>query len=321
MRKPKYISSSDNPNYKGWLKLLQRKFRDLESKFIIEGEVLLEDAAKSGGEICELLFSSDIEKLCDAEEYSVEEYISDLVRKLNQNGKTIDKYYILSSELFQKLSQTENGRRVIGIVKKPVFDSFLDDVKVNKEKATEGNRSDEGRTLNKNILVLDRLQDPGNMGTIIRTADAAGFNEIIAIKGTVDAFSPKVVRSAAGSIIRIPITYVDGTDELVDRIRLVWNNEEACEAEKPKKESHESVELSGGTIIATAMNGESNLWETDLSGSVAIIIGNEGAGVSPELIELADKRISIPMQGNIESLNAGVSASLLMYEVFRQQRQ
>ena len=260
---------------------------------------MLKDAAKSGGEISELIFSSDIERDGEEEDYNVEEFISDCVRDLNQHGKFIDKYYILSSELFQKLSQTEHGRKVIGVVEKPNWDN-RDSKKREKEEIHIGQ---------KNILVLDRLQDPGNMGTILRTADASGFSEVIAIKGTVDAYSPKVVRSAAGSIIRIPITYVDGPDEMMERIASIWQSEKSGKSESGKK----------GTIIATQMMGEVNLWDAELSGPVAVIIGNEGSGVSDELNSMADQHISIPMNGTIESLNAGVAAAILMYEVLRQQ--
>ena len=133
-----------------------------------------------------------------------------------------------------------------------------------------------------NILVLDRIQDPGNMGTMIRTAVAAGYGMIIAAKGTVDVYSPKVLRATAGMIFEIPIVYADSTEELADVLRA------------------------SGRKIAV----------TDPAGG-ALVIGNEGNGVSDEVMALADIRVTLPMKGSIESLNAAVSAAILMYEAVR----
>ncbi len=312
----KHITSKDNPKYKTWFKLLEKKYRQREKLFLIEGEVLIKDAIKSGGEIVDVIVSSKEE-----EPTKTFESIGETIRKegnlLPYDDPTM---YMLKGELFDNLTQTDNGRKVIGVFKLPDR-NLLSEIK----KRTEEGRSAEGRgTKSKtklNILILDKIQDPGNMGTLIRTADGAGFSEIIAIKGTVDAFSPKVVRSAAGSIIRVPITYVEGVDELKEMIRSLWQDDRSSDISNDISGELSNDRYSEGIIIATMMNAEENLWDANLSRQVAVIIGNEGAGVSPELMELADVRISIPMQGSIESLNAGVSGALLMYEVFRQQRQ
>ena len=145
-----------------------------------------------------------------------------------------------------------------------------------------------------NILVLDRIQDPGNMGTMIRTAVAAGYGMIIAAKGTVDVYSPKVLRATAGMIFEIPIVYADSTEELADVLRA-----------------------SGRKIAVTDPAGGRPYYEEDLSRNTALVIGNEGNGVSDEVMALADIRVTLPMKGSIESLNAAVSAAILMYEAVR----
>ena len=142
--------------------------------------------------------------------------------------------------------------------------------------------------------MLDRLQDPGNIGTILRTADAAGYGLAVIMKGTVDIFSPKVVRAATGSLFRMPVVFMDSISELVDFSRAA-----------------------GRKLVATCLNAQSYYFDEDLSENIALIIGNEGNGISKELMESSDIRIKIPMHGNIESLNASVAAGILMYESVR----
>ena len=143
-------------------------------------------------------------------------------------------------------------------------------------------------------LILDGIQDPGNMGTLIRTAVAAGYKAIIAMSGTVDIYSPKVLRATAGMIFEIPVIYVTGEDRLRDILRR-----------------------SGRRIAVTAVDGGVPYYEEDLSRGIALIIGNEGSGVSDAMIEMADVKVTLPMRGRIESLNAAVAAAILMYEAVR----
>lgn len=225
---------------------------------MIEGELLIRDGLKSGGVLKSLIISRELE--------NPKEVLSEI------RGDA--EIYVLDQSLFQKLSETETGRFVIGEFKIPNWS--MEDIKGD-------------------ILVLDRLQDPGNMGTLIRTSDAAGFGGIIALKGTVDAFSSKVVRSAAGSIMRMPIVYVEGEEELLKVAK-----------------SH------GYKTVVTTLEKAESYWEADLNEPVALVIGNEGAGVSQSIQEAADIKIKIPMVGEIESLNAGVAGSLAIYETLRQ---
>ena len=146
-------------------------------------------------------------------------------------------------------------------------------------------------------VILDRLQDPGNIGSIVRTAEAAGFGTLIAIKGTGDVYSPKTVRAAAGSLLRVDV--FEGMDS-GEAVRL-------CREQ-------------GMRIIASDLEGAAEYTDADLTGDIAIVIGNEGNGISDEFREAADTLVRIPMEGDIESLNAAAAAGVLMYESMRQRR-
>ena len=148
-----------------------------------------------------------------------------------------------------------------------------------------------------NFIVLDRLQDPGNIGTILRTADAAGYKLAILMKGTADVYAPKVVRAATGSLFRMPVVSMASAKELA-----------------------EFTGAAGKKLTATCLDARRWYYDEDLTHDIALIIGNEGNGISRDLIESSDIQIKIPMQGNIESLNAAVAAGVLMYEAMRGKR-
>jgi TrmH family RNA methyltransferase len=186
--------------------------------------------------------------------------------------------FVVEPKLFSELAQTETSQGIIASVKKPTLslDKFI-------ESKSPGN-----------FVVLDRLQDPGNIGTIIRTADAAGYELVIAMKGTADIFSPKVVRSATGSHFRVPIAFIDNNEQLI-----------------------EFCQKAGKKLTATCLDDSKFYYEEDLKENIALIVGNEGNGIDPSLIEKSDVKIKIPMQGSIESLNAAVAAAIIMYESVR----
>ena len=180
--------------------------------------------------------------------------------------------------MFKNIAQTKTSQGVIAAVRRPVVSP--------EDIVGSGGPG--------NFVVLDRLQDPGNIGTIIRTADAAGYDLVIAVKGTADVFSPKTVRAAAGSLFRIPVLFVDTEEELPRFTRAA-----------------------GKKLTAASPSGSRYYYEEDLSRDIALIVGNEGNGVSRSLMEKADMKIRIPMSGTIESLNASVAAAILMYETVR----
>ena len=144
------------------------------------------------------------------------------------------------------------------------------------------------------IILIDKVQDPGNMGTIIRTAHAVGASSIIITKGTVDIYNDKVLRSSMGSIFYIPII----EDYNLDLVKKLKNQ--------------------GYRLLVSSLQGENNFFEEDLKGKVIIAVGNEGNGVSDEVYNISDVKVKIPMPGNSESLNVAIATSVMMYEKLRQ---
>ncbi|MBR0456529.1 MAG: RNA methyltransferase [Firmicutes bacterium] len=265
----KTIRSKDNPSYKEAVKLLRRKYRDQTGMFLIEGPRPVMDAIRSGESLQTVFLSEEaLEKKPSAA--SAAEELEDLCMK---NGC---RCAVLAEELFSRVSDTEHSQGVLAVACKP------------------GHRKIEDGT---GVIILDRLQDPGNIGTIIRTAEAAGFGTLIAIKGTGDIYAPKTVRAAAGSLLRVN----------------VFEGLETGEAVRLCREQ-------GIRIIASDLEGSVEYTTADLTGDIALVIGNEGSGVSNEIRQAADSKVRIPMEGTIESLNAAVAAGLLMYESVRQRR-
>lgn len=147
------------------------------------------------------------------------------------------------------------------------------------------------------ILIADGLQDPGNLGTMIRTADAAGADGVFTTPGTVDLYNPKVLRASMGSLFHLPVLPVSSVARLLSEVTGV-----------------------GLMVLAADAGAEENLYQFDLRGPVLFAVGNEGAGVSPLLLAHS-RRVAIPMPGRAESLNAAVAASILLFEAVRQRRQ
>lgn len=147
------------------------------------------------------------------------------------------------------------------------------------------------------LLLLENLQDPGNLGTIIRTGEGAGVTGVILSKDTVDIYNPKTIRSTMGSIYRMPFCYTEDLIAVLAGLR-----------EK------------GITTYAAHLQGTRFYDEEDYQKPSAFLIGNEGNGLTKELAEKADCYIKIPMSGSVESLNAAIASAILMYEVYRQRR-
>ena len=262
----KTIRSKDNPSYKEAVKLLRRKYRDQTGMFLIEGPRPVMDAIRSGESLQTVFLSEEsLEKGLSAAE--------ELERLCMKNGC---RCILLAEELFGRISDTEHSQGVLAVACKPEHRKI---------------------EIGSSVIILDRLQDPGNIGTIIRTAEAAGFGTLIAIKGTGDIYAPKTVRAAAGSLLRVNVFEGLESDEA---IRL-------CREQ-------------GIRIVASDLEGSVEYTAADLTGDMALVIGNEGSGVSDEIRQAADSKVRIPMEGTIESLNAAVAAGLLMYESVRQRR-
>ena len=190
----------------------------------------------------------------------------------------------VAANVFKSMCDTVTPQGVLALVK--MQDFTMDDVL--------GVTS--GRTAH--IVILESLQDPGNMGTIIRTAEGAGATGIIMNNTTVDIYSPKVVRSTMGSIFRVPHIQVQDLSFTVRELQDRY----------------------GVSIYAAHLKGYRNYDELDFTGPTAFMIGNEGNGLTDEISQLATSYLKIPMEGQLESLNAAVAASILMYEASRQRR-
>lgn len=251
------ITSKDNKIIKLCQQLSLRKYRDKLGMYLIEGENLVREAVSEGADLQWALVRKGYEGVPPELEA---------------------KSFLVEPRLFDRLAQTDTSQGILAIVKKPVVSQAA-----MIEKGAVGN-----------FVVLDRLQDPGNIGTIIRTADAAGYSLVVVMKGTADVYSPKVVRAAAGSLFRVPVVFINDNEKLVSFIKAA-----------------------GGKLVATCFDTDRYYFEEDLTKNIALIIGNEGNGISEELIESADTKIKIPMAGHIESLNAAVACAILMYEKVR----
>ena len=180
--------------------------------------------------------------------------------------------YHVSERVFASLSETTAPQGIAAVADKVI---------------TPVDRLDTSRPL----AVLDRISDPGNMGTIIRTADAAGFAGVALLPGCVDVFSPKTVRATMGSLFSVPVAMPASLEE-----------------------------LKGYRLIAADLEGANNLYETDLSSPFAIVIGNEAGGISKDILQQCGSRIKIPMLGRSETLKAAVSFAVIAFESVRQRQ-
>ena len=253
------ITSRDNDIIRRISKLsVSASYRRETGEYVCEGDKLLSEALSSGARLSTVLFSED----CSA------------LSKVPACAALGAKMYVVPQKLIGSVSSLKTPQDVVFSCHIPSF-------------APTGNLpSGQG------FIILDRLSDPGNMGTIIRTADAFGIGGLFLSDGCVDPYNPKVVRSAMGSLFRAPL----------------WQ----C----PVSDAVSLLRAQGFRIYTTLLSENSaHLGKTDLSGNIAVAIGNEGTGVSPELSALSDGSLYIPMTGGAESLNAAVAAGLVMWEM------
>lgn len=256
------ITSTSNPQIKRLVQLQKKgKVRNEENVFVVEGMRMFAEVP-----------ADRVEKA----------YISESLynkKKLDLNLQDFP-YEILSDSVFSHVSDTKTPQGILCIVKQEKYD--LNDVLKIK---------------NPHFMVLDNLQDPGNLGTIVRTAEGAGVDAVFMSKDCVDIYNPKTIRSTMGSIYRMPLIYIEDIPKLLDNFRE--NGVKSYAAHLEGKNSYDKENYQSGT---------------------AILIGNEGNGLRDEVTKKADILVRIPMQGKVESLNAAIAASVLMFEVFRQRR-
>ena len=191
----------------------------------------------------------------------------------NRASQRAPKIFQVPRELMEHMSDTKNSQGILAVVRQKKYTELPGDF----------------------FLILDKLQDPGNMGTIFRTAEAAGVDGILMNRDCVDVYSPKVVRATMGAMFRMPFMVSDDLPAEIQRMKS-----------------------EGVQVYAAHLRGTKNHWDFDYRQPTAFMIGNEGNGLQDEIAALADTYLRIPMRGHTESLNAGVAASVLMYEVVRQ---
>lgn len=260
------ITSSSNSIIKEVKSLHRKKDRWMKKSFFVEGVRAVKDCINSNSNIAHLVYSDMLFSIKGGKE---------LFDELSQENY---KLIYISDKLFGEISDTEKPQGILAIV-------HFDFKKLNDIVKEKGNF----------LILLDRVQDPGNMGTIIRTADAFGSNGVIVTEGCVDIFNPKTIRSTMGSIFHIPLLYYGSTNEAIKDLRD-----------------------NGITVITTSLDAKEHCFDVDFKRDFALIIGNEASGVSDEVIDDSDLLIKIPMPGDAESLNAAIASSVIMYEVLRQ---
>lgn len=257
------ISSSQNPLIKTIKQLNLAKYRHQMGKSLIVGQKIISDYLLAGGEV-EILV---------------------LAEKMNQNERCfedrqsqIKQTVIVTDQLARQISPLTNNAEAMAVIRRP---KFALEQEINRAKTEQ-----------KSLLLIDRIQDPGNLGNIIRTAVAVGLGGVLLSAGSVDPWSSKVIRASAGGVFSLPIlTEVDLEQVIVDQQLEVW---------------------------ATSLEQADDLYALDLRRPIAWLMGNEGQGVSQQLLSLAKQRVKIPQSAAIESLNLATATAVCLYEQFRQ---
>ncbi|GGY13059.1 TrmH family RNA methyltransferase [Paludibacterium paludis] len=259
----KILSSTHNDEVKTLLRLIESaRERRKQSAMVVEGIHLLETCLEKRV-VCRSAYLN-----AAALDHP---QVASLAVRLRAAGVALA---VLSEPLLQKASSLASAPEVLAICDRPL---------------------PAGPVENLPCLMLEDIQDPGNMGTLLRGAAASGVRTVFASKGCVDLFSPKVLRAGMGA--HFSLTLFEGED-LAARL-AAWN----------------------GPRLVTHLAGATSLYNTDLTGAVAFVFGNEGAGVSARLLELADHRVKIPMPGDAESLNVAMAATVCLFERVRQLEQ
>jgi RNA methyltransferase, TrmH family len=255
------ITSINNPKIKLWSQLLTKRGRETQGRFILEGIHLVLESLHANLVLEVILFS--LEK----------GYPSEMPESIHISCEIIG----VSDAVLAKCSDTQTPQGVLAVALKPEWskDEMLEQV-------------------NGLVIVVDGVQDPGNLGTIIRSADAVGATGVVLGRGTVDLYNPKTIRSTMGSLFHLPILEFD-LHELLSLAR------------------QKDIQL-----VSTSLQAEQSCYELDMTGSTWFIVGNEGSGVSLELQKYVSQQIIIPMRGKAESLNVAMAATVLLFEAGRQ---
>lgn len=258
------ITSTANPKIKQVVQWQTKsKERSRSKVFLVEGFKMFEEAPEES--ILEVYLSeAAIEKAKGN---------TSIWKKLNDNN-----FEVVSGQVFQKMSDTKTPQGILTVLRQPNY-----------------KMEDLLQAPNPLLVILEDLQDPGNLGTIIRTGEGAGVTGVIMTKQTVDIFNPKTIRSTMGSIYRVPFLYIEEIETVIQKLHDNQIN-----------------------TYAAHLQGETYYDSFTFSQPTAFLIGNEGSGLQKSTADLAKHYLKIPMEGQVESLNAAIATSLLMYETHRQ---
>ncbi|MGD7044182.1 TrmH family RNA methyltransferase [Jeotgalibacillus proteolyticus] len=245
-----FLQSLQNPQVKGWKKLLTKKGRDQSNLFLVEGFHLVEEAIKANA-VKEVMIREGIE---------IPDWLDDSIPVTG-----------LTEEVTKVIAETEHTQGIFAVCKQE------------SRALTEFNAE--------TILLIDGVQDPGNIGTMIRTADAAGIDLVILGKGSADPYNAKVLRSAQGSHFHLPIVKEDLTNTI------------------------QTLKEKGIPLYGTALQNASSFKDAPSGEPFALIMGNEGAGVNREFLDLTNQNLYVPIQGKSESLNVAVAAGILLFHL------
>ncbi len=256
------ISSKDNEFVKHIKKLKEKKYRDINNEFIIEGIKIIREAIEEKAEIKQIV-------ICENCQNS-----NTIPRELMYEIAKYECIYVTES-IFKTLSDVSTPQGIMAIIGRNAKELEIDytqDI----------------------IVALDDIQDPGNLGTILRTVDSIGLNQILVSKGTTDSYNPKVVRSTMGAIFRVKIIECENLEQTLKDV---------------KKHKFQ--------ILVTSLQTENSIYDIKYN-KKAIVIGNEANGVEQTIQKMADIKVKIPMLGKTESLNASVATGIVLYEYVRQ---
>ena len=259
------ISSTKNEQVKNVIELKKKaKARNEQGLFVVEGVRMVAELPK---------------------ERTVKLFVSESFRKNPENEaflKGYPRYEEVADFVFEHMSDTQTPQGVLALIRQ--YEYGIDDLLKAETPA--------------HLMILENLQDPGNLGTILRAGEGAGITGLIMSHDTVDIYNPKVIRSTMGSVFRVPFFY---TDDIKKTVR--------------------ELQERGVHLYAAHLGGKNNYDQEDYTGDIGFLIGNEGNGLTDELSNMADTWVKIPMAGKVESLNAAIAAAILMFETARQRRE
>jgi TrmH family RNA methyltransferase len=258
---PSEITSIHNPRVKLWSQLLTKRGRESQNKYLLEGIHLIQEALLSQAPLETILFLIDRGLPPELQEL---------------NAQSVECIGV-SEGVLAKCTETQTPQGVVAIARKLLgsIEPLLD-------------------TANGLVIVVDGVQDPGNLGTIIRSADAVGATGVVLGAGTADLYNPKTVRATMGSMFHLPVLECDLLKLLPE------------------------VASQGIQIISSGLSAVNHCYEIDLTVATWIIVGNEGSGVSREIERFVSQSVIIPMRGKAESLNVAMAATVLLFESLRQ---